>query len=53
VASLASHQLEGAVEEGARVSEGGGVFVNHHNVEQLRRRHVMCAVAGDRRQKGR
>lgn len=39
MAWLASHELEGAVDEGARVSEGGGVVVNHHNVEQLRRRH--------------
>lgn len=39
VAWLASHELEGAMEEGARVSEGGGVLVNHHNVQQLRRRH--------------
>jgi len=51
VARLASHELEGAVDEGARVAEGGAVVVHHHNVEQLRRRHG--AVAGDRRQKRR
>jgi hypothetical protein len=51
VARLASHELEGAMDEGARVAEGGAVVVHHHNVEQLRRRHG--AVAGDRRQKGR
>ena len=51
VARLASHELEGAVDEGARVAEGGAVVVHHHNVEQLRRGHG--AVAGDRRQKRR
>lgn len=51
MARLASHELEGAVDEGARVAEGGAVVVHHHNVEQLRRRHG--AVAGGRRRKGR
>lgn len=32
---LASHKLEGAVEEGAGVAEGGGVVVDDHNVEKL------------------
>ena len=36
VAWLASHELEGAVEEGSGVADGGAIVVDEHNVEQLR-----------------
>lgn len=35
MARLASHQLQSAVEEGARVAEGGAIVVDHHNVQEL------------------
>lgn len=35
VPGLASHELEGAVEEGSGVAEGGAVVVDDHNVEEL------------------
>jgi hypothetical protein len=36
VPRLASHELEGAVEEGSGVAEGGAIVVDDHNVQELR-----------------
>jgi hypothetical protein len=39
VARLASHELEGAVEKGARVAEGGGAVIHHDSVQEHGWRH--------------
>jgi hypothetical protein len=53
VPRLASHELEGAVEEGSGVAEGGAIVVDDHNVQELRPAGHGAALACGRKREGR